>query len=127
MLWRKKKQLLQLSLEKRTVKGIKLCKGVQVPVKEPQSIGLVPSWKAVVSPNATVSQASGLSFTEAKKRFVVGFEMECMGRFTCTGCLVCVHKHVPVLSLCPAERSSIKALDTSLPAEAGCDKSALVQ
>lgn len=40
---------------------------------------------------------------------------------------VCVHKHVPVLSLCPAERSSVKALDTSLPAEAGCDKSALVQ
>lgn len=100
MLWRKKKQLLQLSLEKRTVKGIELCKGVQVPVKEPQSIGLVPSWKAVVSPNAIVSQASGLSFTEAKERFVVGFEMECMGRFTCTGCLMCVCTNTYLCSPC---------------------------
>lgn len=39
---------------------------------------------------------------------------------------VCV-QHIPVLSLCPAEHSSVKALDTSLSAEADCDKSALIQ
>lgn len=72
MLWRKKKQLLQLSLEKMTVKVIKPRKRVQGLVKEPWSLGLVPSWKAMASPNVAASRAPDPACTEAKERFAGG-------------------------------------------------------
>lgn len=98
MPWRKKKQLLQLSLEKMTVKGTKPRKGLQVAVKEPGSLRLALSWKAVASPKVAASQAPDPACTGAEKR-ITG------GRRACTACLrhvkphIPTHRHIPVPSL----------------------------
>lgn len=101
MPWRKKKQLLQLPLEKMTVKGTKPCKGVQVAVKEPRSLRLVLSRKAVASPHVAASQAPDPACPGEEKRITEG------GR-ECTVCLRHVnahtptHRHIPVPSPCLA-------------------------
>lgn len=79
MLPRKKKQLLQLSVEKMTAEGIKPHGGVQLPVKEPGARGSTHG---------------------------------------------CPHANE---YLHRAENSSGRAQDTSLCAQAGCDKAALIQ
>lgn len=70
-----------------TVKGIKPRKGVQVPVKEPQSLGPVASWKAMASPSEAASRAPDPALTEAEERFAGGFERGCTGCHT----RVCTH------------------------------------
>ena len=119
ILWRKKKQLLQLSLENTTVKGIKPYKGVQVPVKELRILGPVPSRKAVASPNVAAIRAPDLACTEAKERFSGGIQegLHWMSDMcACTDTYLCS----------PCARPSIPSSRHKIP-EAGRDKSALMQ
>lgn len=114
MLRGKKQQLLQLSQEKMTVKGIKTHKGVQVSMKELQNLVPVPSQKVV--PSLHRWWAKLLIWHALKQRSLLGTLREdawgvlgvCVHIWLCTNTCLC----------CPcAWYSLVRAWDTSL---SGC-------